>query len=484
MKLMPTGHVRGHFAQRLTLAAALLVFAILPACGGGSGSGGAATVDPNTGYDRGALRLLTTQIDFGSLFIGEGRDEEIRILNLSAESTLTITGCDLPAADYEIVGDTFPLAILPGEVVGIDVRCTPTREGILDGEFILRPAAPYDSMAIRVTAVGRIKAEERITDFGTLALDGSGRTPILTVEVPADAISLSMEGVAGVSDVVGLDTLTGPGGKVYENAQSTGPYQWGFKVFSWGGMDPPHAFLATVPNSDRAGVQLVPGGGTYTFSLRRRSGTSLSMRVRAFVERRAPEVPIGGLLDLNIFLADGIWPTAASASSDAPLQSILSNAERILEAQGIRLGDISYYDLKDQKWDLVHMSDYRKLLRLSSAASMERVNLFYVKGFDSPALGLSGTVSGPKRNGTSVSGVVCLYSPNDVSQTGLVTAHEIGHYLGLWHTWEQDGSVDLLDDTSAGWMSGNLMDRRLGGSTLTAGQGLVMRSHPHIRPDL
>ena len=69
-------------------------------------------------------------------------------------------------------------------------------------------------------------------------------------------------------------------------------------------------------------------------------------------------------------------------------------------------------------------------------------------------------------------------------------AHEIGHYLGLYHTSERDGRQhDPIADTAEcgeGAITcpdgGNIMFWTGGGarSRLTAGQGVVMRRHPLV----
>jgi hypothetical protein len=70
-------------------------------------------------------------------------------------------------------------------------------------------------------------------------------------------------------------------------------------------------------------------------------------------------------------------------------------------------------------------------------------------------------------------------------------AHEVGHYLGLYHTTELDGEdVDPISDTpdcgtttAACAATMNLM-YPIGGAArqaLTAGQGMVLRRHPLCR---
>ena len=61
-----------------------------------------------------------------------------------------------------------------------------------------------------------------------------------------------------------------------------------------------------------------------------------------------------------------------------------------------------------------------------------------------------------------------------------VLAHELGHYLGLYHSVERDGRVDTLDDTG----EANLMNAL---PTLAAARGLstsqveIARRHPALR---
>ena len=70
-----------------------------------------------------------------------------------------------------------------------------------------------------------------------------------------------------------------------------------------------------------------------------------------------------------------------------------------------------------------------------------------------------------------------------------VMAHEMGHFLGLFHTTESSGAVDFIDDTTACPASGctNATEKYLmhwqainGATVLTNGQGLVLRGHPLV----
>jgi len=77
--------------------------------------------------------------------------------------------------------------------------------------------------------------------------------------------------------------------------------------------------------------------------------------------------------------------------------------------------------------------------------------------------------------------IVVPEAPPELDDLGTAMAHELGHYLGLWHTREAgaQGVLDPLPDTSP-VSDDNLMTVDLLGSVLTDGQGQVMRGHPAV----
>src|SRR5205814_1494145 len=115
-----------------------------------------------------------------------------------------------------------------------------------------------------------------------------------------------------------------------------------------------------------------------------------------------------------------------------------------------------------------------QMFTLSSAHPGNTMNLFLVQGLHDPnpstsgtIVGIDGTIPGPSSfNGTVQSGAVvsmadlfstfsgtCPIGSYDLCRSGadltaFIAAHETGHFLGLFHTSEQECDVfDPLSDT-------------------------------------
>ncbi|MGQ0614784.1 MAG: choice-of-anchor D domain-containing protein [Planctomycetaceae bacterium] len=429
----------------------------------------------------------TPRLDFGDVLVGRNRTLELAVRNGAAVSSLTLLGATGLPAGFSIPPSALPSQIPPGVTMLLPVTYTATALGSRAFTLRLSHDAPGGVLDVPVTADTTTWPAELITDFGPVALAG-GDTPWLEVTVPPHAISLSVEGVGASGDLLGLRALEGPGGKVYENAASTGDYVW---------TPSPESYNATLPNTDRADVQLVPGGGTYRFRLTILSGASASLRVRAIVHNRPGGAFTDGLLPLNVFLASGLAVDAAGAGTDSQLQSLLGEVDRILAKRGLRLGAISYFDITDPAFDRIDSeAEFADLLRESAAAPATRLNLFFVlRTLGGGVVGVSAAVAGPARNGTGVSGVMVDYDAGSVATLGYVAAHEIGHYLGLHHTVEQNGVHDFIDDTANCPASGTNSTCATAGNSymmhwqvlgvdpvVTAGQGRVLHAHPLVGP--
>jgi len=428
--------------------------------------------------------LLTPHAALGDVYIGESDSRSVLVRNTSVVTPVRIFNVTPLPAGILLAGGLG--AIPPGTAATLNVRWAPTTFATHDFNFVLEHDASGPSLTVRVTAQATTWRPEQIVDFGTVPLVG-GESAWIEVEVPPHAISLSIEAL-GEDISIGLLGFEGPGGHLYENDTATGEFLW------FQGDD---VFTATVPSSDRTQLRLVPGGGTYRFRLFRMSGSAQSLEVRAIIHNRTGGLVQGGVLDLNVFLADGLSIDVFDAPVEPRLQAILDEADRIFGQHDLRIGAVRYFELSDPDFDqITSNSEFGDLLEESRRGLEGRLNLFFVlRTLSGGAVGVAARIGGPVVLGTRTSGVMVDYDFGSTSQSGHVIAHEVGHYLGLLHTTEQGGSHDLIDDTLECPATGtnatcttegndNLMHWRVlnADPDITDGQALVALGHPLVGP--
>jgi len=389
--------------------------------------------------DEPQLVLLESSLDFGDVRIGASQTLAGHIRNYSAATPLTLESLSGLPAGFTYEGDPLPVVLPAGAVLNLPLRYEPDVLADLDFSVAISRSNGAD-LTLDVRARTTTWMERTVIDFGSAAVAATD-TEWFEVELPPHAISLSVEAIGPADAHLGLSGFEGPGGVVYENDSITGDYL----QFPNNGI-----FTATLPNSDRDGLRLVPGGGTYRFRIRVFSGSASTLDVRAIVLNRLDGVVTEGRLDLNIFLVPGLGLAVQEAATEDRLQTALAEADRIFSQQGLRLGAVSYYTLSDPAFNEIgSYTEFATLVEESSAATETRLNLFMVQtAIGGGVLGVAARVAGPARNGTDVSGVMVDYDYGTAATLGYVIAHEIGHFVGLLHTVEQTGSHDLIDDTA------------------------------------
>ncbi|MEM6929598.1 MAG: hypothetical protein AAF602_21840 [Myxococcota bacterium] len=268
-----------------------------------------------------------------------------------------------------------------------------------------------------------------------------------------------------------------------------------------------------LPQSPLAQPLLVPGVHVYTV-------VAETDELCAYVLTETAQA--GRTLDLNLYFVGLDDLDASSAAGDADLARALATFAEIYASAGVELADVRVFDVAPEVADELAIIDDRDDLDVLVATSrppgstddeLASVNVFFVATIDIPdsgAIGISQGIPGPVGlHGTPGSGVVLtaeflrLGSQTDATLgaqlTGVVLAHEIGHWLGLFHTSELAGGVqDPIPDTDGcDDIADNVDDGNLGSCpdadnlmfpvaspfarTLTADQGRVLVANPVTR---
>ena len=217
--------------------------------------------------------------------------------------------------------------------------------------------------------------------------------------------------------------------------------------------------------------------------------------------RTAPSGPGRVGLALHFSGAGGL--TAATAAASPAFAEALAVTRDVYGDDGVDVSDIVYGDLDDgAAFRTVVLDtpfcDGGDLDALVARGVPERLNVFFVDRFECGnvgpfLLGMSPGIPGvPWTTATPSSGVVVAgaFLSTDPDKLAVTIAHEIGHWLGLFHTQENDrfgaALYDNVADTGEAPASrDNLMFfdvSRIGARALSDGQAQTIQRGPVVLP--
>lgn len=308
----------------------------------------------------------------------------------------------------------------------------------------------------RCVAPSQAGAEVQEIDLGSVSVGGTLSDPV-TVDIPSGALGFSILADGAGNDLMIIGRMVDPNGRTIYDFQD--PFGSEVRFFPSVG-----EITQMVPSSPRS----APIAGRYTFNLIKEGGTR-NVSVRAIVKVADGE-PDAGALDVNFFFANISGLNAAGAPNDADFQAAVTELRALYGQRGIELGAVRYCDLASGDRDRYGVidtvegpsSELNQMFALSGQAaalgcnSDQALNFFLVQEIVGGRagyiiLGVSGGIPGPPGiHGTLHSGVAVTMTgfrrkPKQLAQT---MAHEGGHFLGLFHTTEAEGSAfDPLSDT-------------------------------------
>ena len=322
------------------------------------------------------------------------------------------------------------------------------------------------------------------TDLGAFTTDADGVVAV-GWEAPEGVVSTEVFcGPFGYDTRATADDVKAPDGTIVYDDEA--PNDGGLRVGFLDDMLP-----VLIPVSP----MLEAAPGAWTLGLRV-AAEALPTTVNCGALNRIGKVEATNTVDLHVVFVgvDGISDAmnAKSADAEVSLQAALSGLDDLWVDLNLSVGSVRYSDFSgsvDTYANIEGPEEFGDLLR--TASSDAEITFFLVAGFDLGDGGsLLGRAGGPPgvagHGGTSKSGVVVnvanlVAAPDEVA---LTMAHEGGHFLGLFHPTESDGSgVDPLADTPGEPDNVMWATPEVGVAThFSADQAWVVARNPIVKP--
>lgn len=297
-------------------------------------------------------------------------------------------------------------------------------------------------------------------DLGWLGVNTSGMTDEVEVPVPPETVSLTLVASNPIAGEL-LFRLTNPMGvQVTGDNNICQSVAFPLRHYPQGGtsvvFDTVRDKAALVPGTYRVRVHSAGSYTTCEFGAPAGPGP-VSLRALWKMAPLGADGQPGWLrgqrLAVNVFLV---------GEKQTPLfDRALAHMRTVFRQVGIDVGPPAVYVLGGdaEKYARLSVDDevaMRALFTRSSMAAEDGVNVFVVREITAGpgyilfglAAGIPGTPErGSERSGVIVSGFLLDSLAYTDKFIGQVMAHEAGHFLGLWHTTELDGTGDQIDDT-------------------------------------
>jgi hypothetical protein len=286
----------------------------------------------------------------------------------------------------------------------------------------------------------------RNREFGSFAFDVVDDVASFTITVTSDGGGVSVP-----------YRIVAPSGREVFAVERMGSSEMRILAYNEG------SFAVLYPNSPRLSVE----PGRWKFSLYNQDGGGTA-RVRVLL-KHGPGVIAGGTIDVNAFVVTDEF--GANPAGDPRFQEMMTSFEAAWATVGLAVGAVEVIPVTGSertRWSTIDTidgarSEFREMIGTLSARAPNgaALNFFFVDAIEAGSegfivLGLAAGIPGiPVIPGTDASGVAVSTVAIDPSfglggpaGLGTTMAHEGGHWLGLYHTTEQEGTLhDPIPDT-------------------------------------